>query len=370
MTAAALPELLRPSVRGAGAYVPGASAGEMKARLGRQDMIRLNWNENLFGPLPGVLEETAAVLDSVWAYPEEAYDELRDAIASWTGAERHHVVPGHGIQALTMALVSAFVDPGDAVVIPRPTYGLYAQACAVAGARVHRVDNQPSLALDLEAVARAAADTGAKLAWICDPNNPTGLRLGAADWERFQQALPETCVVVVDEAYGDYIDPDERIDRLADIRAGRPVIVLRTFSKIFGLAGLRLGYLLAHESLTSHLNAVQEPFNVNRPALAAGLASLRRTNLLAARRRQVERARRCLAAPLAAHGIDAYESAANFVLLGLGDDDLRVSESLARGGVLVRAGTEFGLPGFIRVTTGDEELMGSVGARIAAGVPR
>ena len=114
----------------------------------------------------------------------------------------------------------------------------------MAGAQVHRVDNRPSLALDLEAVARTAADTGAKLTWICDPNNPTGLRLGAPDWERFLRALPDPCVAVVDEAYSDYIDPGRRLDRLADIRAGRRVIVLRTFSKIFGLAGLRLGYLL------------------------------------------------------------------------------------------------------------------------------
>ncbi len=370
MTAPALPDLLRPSVIGVGAYVPGASASETKARFGRQDMVRLNWNENLFGPLPGVLEETSAALGSAWAYPEEAYAELRGALASWSGADPRQLVLGHGIQALTVALVTAFVDPGDAVVIPRPTYGLYAQACAVAGARVHRVDNQPSLALDLEAVARTAADTGAKLAWICDPNNPTGLRLRASEWEEFLTALPDTCVAVVDEAYGDYIEPGRRLDRLADIRAGRPLIVLRTFSKIFGLAGLRLGYLLADESLTAHLDAVQEPFNVNCSALAAGLASLRRTDLLPARRAQVDRARRRLTARLAPHGIRAYESDANFVLLELGDDDLRVADALARGGVLVRAGTEFGLPGFIRVTTGDEELMDSVGAQIASAVSR
>jgi histidinol-phosphate aminotransferase len=368
MTAAALTDLLRPSVTGVGAYVPGAGAAEMKGRFGRDDMVRLNWNESLFGPLPGVLEQTAAALDSAWAYPEEAYDELRHALAAGAGADPAQVVLGHGIQALTVALVSAFLDPGDAVVIPRPTYGLYAQACAVAGARVHRVDNRPSLALDLPAVARTAADAGAKLAWICDPNNPTGLRLGADEWTDFLERLPEGCLAIVDEAYGDYVEPTERIDRVADVRAGRPVIVLRTFSKIFGLAGLRLGYVLAHQSLAAHLDAVQEPFNVNCAALAAGLASLRRADQLPTRRRQVERARRRLSAPLAATGIRAYDSHANFVLLDLGDDDLRIAGALARDGVLVRAGTEFGLPSHVRVTTGDEELMGSVGARIAAAV--
>jgi len=358
--------LLRRSVIGVGPYVPGASAAETKARLGREDLIRLNWNENLFGPLPGVLDDVAAELDTVWAYPEEAYEELRLAIARWSGADPAQVIPGHGIQALTLALVATFVEPGDAVIVPRPTYGLYAQACAVAGAHVVRVANTPSLALDLEAVAAAAREHRAKLVWICDPNNPTGLRLAPAEWSAFLDALPPGCLAVADEAYRDYIAPEERIERLDDIRDGRPVVVLRTFSKIFGLAGLRLGYLLVDTSLAPHIDAVQEPFNVNRAALTAGVASLRRTELLPERRNQVARARAGLIAATATSSIRAVDSDANFVLLDLGADDLRASDALARDGILVRAGSEFGLPGYVRVTTADEQLMDRVGAQLAA----
>jgi histidinol-phosphate aminotransferase len=365
MTAASL---LRRSVAGVGPYVPGASDAEVKARLGREDLIRLNWNENLFGPLPGVLDDVAAELPSVWTYPEEAYEELRLAIARWSGAAPAQVIPGHGIQALTLAVVATFVDAGDAVIIPRPTYGLYAQACAVAGAHVVRVDSAPSLALDLEAVAAAATEHKAKLVWICDPNNPTGLRLSPADWSAFLDALPPGCLAVADEAYRDYIEPGERIDRLSDIRAGRPVIVLRTFSKIFGLAGLRLGYLLVDRALAPHIDAVQEPFNVIRAALCAGAASLRRTELLPGRRDQVRRARARLTAALQRSPIRAVDSDANFVLLNLGVDDLRVSDTLARDGILVRAGSEFGLPGYVRVTTGEEQLMDQVGQQLAAAV--
>jgi histidinol-phosphate aminotransferase len=368
MTAAAHERLLRRSVVGVGPYVPGASAQETKARLGRDDLIRLNWNENLFGPLAGVLEATAARLDDAWSYPEEAYEELRVALARWSGAQPGEVIPGHGIQALTLAVISAFVDPGDPVIVPRPTYGLYAQACSVAGAEVHRVDApRPSLAFDLEAIAHAAVDVDAKLVWICDPNNPTGLRLRAGEWADFLDALPPRCVAVADEAYVDYIDPAQRIDRLADIRAGRPVIVLRTFSKIFGLAGLRLGYMLIHESLAPHINAVQEPFNVNLAALSAGNASLARTEQLPARRDQVRAARARLTEPLTQSGIRALDSDANFVLLALdGDDDFSVADALARDGLLVRPGTEFGLPGFIRVTTAETGVMDRVAATLAA----
>jgi histidinol-phosphate aminotransferase len=222
-----------------------------------------------------------------------------------------------------------------------------------------------SLAIDLESVADAATRHQAKLAWICDPNNPTGRRLDDADWGRFLDALPPTCVVVADEAYGDYIEPGLRIDRVSDIAAGRPVIVLRTFSKIFGLAGLRLGYALVDEALAPFLNAVQEPFNVNRAALAGGLASLKRAELLDERREQVAEARRRLVEPLRAAGIRAVESHANFVLIELGADDQAVCAGLARQGLLVRPGTELGLPGYVRVTTGDSDLMETVGRQIA-----
>ena len=363
-------ELLRRSVLGVGPYVPGAGARELRARTGRSDLIRLNWNENLLGPLDGVLDAVAASLpDAVWAYPDEAYEEFRLSVARCTGADPAQVIPGHGIQALTLSLVAALVEPGDRVVIPRPTYGLYASVCAAAGADVIRVDtDRDALAFDLAALARVAAEADAKLVFVCDPNNPTGLRLARRDWDAFARSLPERCVAVVDEAYADYIEPSQRIDRLADIDAGRAVVVLRTFSKIFGLAGLRLGYLLVPESLAPHLHAVQEPFNVNCAALAGGLASLERVDALPARRAQAARARARLVAALAWAGIRTLESHASFVLVEVGGDDVVICEAVARQGFLLRAGSEFGLPGFVRVTIGSEELMDEVGAAVVRAV--
>jgi histidinol-phosphate aminotransferase len=361
-------ELLRRSVVGVGPYVPGAGARELKARTGRTDLIRLNWNENLLGPLDGVLDAVALSMpDAAWAYPEEAYEEFRLAVARWAGADPAQVIPGHGIQALTLSLVAALIEPGDRVVIPRPTYGLYAAVCAVAGAEVIRVDTDPdTLGFDLQALAQMAAQVDAKLVFVCDPNNPTGLRVSRRDWDAFVGSLPDRCLVVADEAYADYIEPSARVDRLADIDAERPVVVLRTFSKIFGLAGLRLGYLLVHESLAPHLHAVQEPFNVNCAALAAGSASLERVSQLEARRMQAVAARARLVAPLARAGIRTLPSDASFVLVEVGGDDVAVCETLARQGFLLRAGSEFGLPGYVRVTIADEALMDEVGGRLLA----
>ena len=223
--------LIRTPLRDVGPYVPGASAAEARARYGVAELARLNWNEGLLGPLPGVLEETAERLADAWAYPDAAYEELRDALATWLDAPRERVLPGHGIQALVLTVVSALVSAGDHVVVPRPTYGLYAPACQAAGATVHRVDS-PGLAMDVERIAATARATRARLVWVCDPNNPTGARLDAADWAQLLDALPPGCVAVADEAYVDYVPPPARAPRLADVAAGRPVVVLPPVSTL------------------------------------------------------------------------------------------------------------------------------------------
>jgi histidinol-phosphate aminotransferase len=351
--------LIKPSLLDLGPYVPGPSLDELKTRLGVDDIAKLNWNEGLFGPLPGVLDAVAAELDRAWEYPEHAYIELREAIGSEIGARPEQILPGHGIQTLILTLAAAFLSPGDRVVIPAPTYGLYAQASRAAGAVVERVQS-PELRLDLERTAAAARRTRARLVWICDPNNPTGSLLGGAEWVDFLAALPNGCVVVADEAYIDYVAPDVRLRREDDVAAGRPVVVLRTFSKIYGLAGLRLGYAMAAPELVPYLQTVQEPFNLNRPALVAGLASMGRADEVAERRTATVRAREHLVAGLTTAGLAPLPSEGNFVLVRHGADDTELAGGLLRRGIMIRPGAELGLPGWARITVGPEPLMDRV----------
>jgi histidinol-phosphate aminotransferase len=356
--------LVRPPLREIGAYGPGPSLDELMERHGLAAVDKLNWNEGLWGPLPGVLDAVAAALDQSWAYPEHAYNALREAIAAEIGVPAEQVLPGHGIQALILTLVNAFVGLGDRVVVPAPTYGLYAQACRVAGATVERVPS-PDLRLDLDAIAAAVRRSGARMAWICDPNNPTGLRVEAAEWRAFLDAVGPDCVVVADEAYMDYVAPLERVRREHDVADGRRVVILRTFSKIFGLAGLRLGYLLADPGLVHYLQAVQEPFNVNRAALAAGEASLGRAGEVARRRELAIAARERLARRLAVGGMTPVPSSANFVLADLGGvDDLELADRLLRRGILVRPGSELGLPGWARITVAPAAVMDRAAAAL------
>jgi histidinol-phosphate aminotransferase len=355
---------IRPQLVDVGPYVPGPSVDELTAELALEEVAKLNWNEGLFGPLPGVLDAAADELNRAWEYPEHAYIELRRALGAEIGLTADHVLPGHGIQTLVLTLSAAFVSPGDRVVVPQPTYGLYAQVARAAGGRVETVP-LPELRLDLERIASVARGTGARLVWICDPNNPTGTLVAADEWAAFIEAVPPDCVVVADEAYIDYVDPRARLRREDDVAAGRPVVVLRTFSKIFGLAGLRLGYAVAAPGLVPYLQSLQEPFNLNRPALVAGLASLGRPDEVDERRIATVHARERLAGALAAAGMEAVPSAGNFLLVRHGVDDAALVAGLLRRGLLVRSGAELGLPGWVRITAGPEPLMD----RVAVALP-
>jgi histidinol-phosphate aminotransferase len=358
--------LVRPSLLGVEPYDPGESVSELKKRYGLAEIVKLNWNEGLFGPAPGVLDAAAAELERAWMYPEQAYADFREAVAGWLGVRPGLIVPGHGIQSLVAAVAAAFVTEGTRAVVPSPTYGLYAQVFAAAGADVERVPLRPDLGIDLEMLAASARRRRARIAVVCDPNNPTGAIVAADAWERFLDELPAGCVAVVDEAYGEYVDPGLRVRREEDVAAGRPVLVLRTFSKIFGLAGLRLGYAVASEELAHFLHVVQEPFNVNRAALAAGRASLAVAGLVDERRRQAAEARELLSRRLSQAGARPHPSEANFVLADVGVDDRALAERLLRRGLLIRPGSEFGRPGSVRITVGPLEIMERVGFEVAA----
>jgi histidinol-phosphate aminotransferase len=296
---------VRESLHDARPYEPGPRTDELEARYGRR-LARLNRNEDLFPPIPGVREAVEAELANVWMYPHESYDDFRAAVARTIGTTADRIVP------------------------------------------------------DFDALAATAAACRAKVVWVCDPNNPTGSLATRAEWNDFMDALPESCVAIVDEAYADYVEPASRLARERDVEAGRRVVVLRTLSKLFGIAGLRLGYAVVDPQVARYLDVVQEPFNVNRAAIAAGLACLARPELIAERRRAVAEARDVLYARLRSAGLEPVPAQTNFVLVDTGGDDAAIAGALAREGLLVRAGAEWGLDGYIRITVGPVPLMEQV----------
>jgi histidinol-phosphate aminotransferase len=357
--------LARPSLQGLERYDPGPSRDQMKERHGLAELEPLNWNEDLFGPPQHVLDAAAAEVARAPLYPERAYADFRAAVAAWIEVPPACIIPAHGAQALISAVTQVFVDPGTPVVIPQPTYGLYAQLAAAGGGVVHRVPTN-GLALDLGAIAAAAADHGARLVWLCDPNNPTGLLIDRVEWAAFLDRLPDACAVIVDEAYIDFSDPDARVRRERDVLDGRPVVCIRSFSKVFGLAGLRLGYAVCDPDVAALLNVVQEPFNVNRVALAAGRAAVDTPGLADRRRADVAEARDVLAGELGAAGLEVVPSQANFLLVRIGVDDGPVCERLLRRGLLVRSGESVGLPGYVRFTIAPIPVMREAARELVA----
>ena len=238
------------------------------------------------------------------------------------------------------------------------------------GAVVHEAP-MGARGIDLEALIAKAREVDAKLVWICDPNNPTGTALERCEWEEFLDALPERCVVVADEAYMDFLPPDRRLGRERDVVDGKPLVVLRSFSKFFGLAGLRLGCAIADEALAGYFRVVDEPFNVNCVALAAGRASLRVSDeVRATRRREVADAREYLIEALVTIGARPYASEASFVLVQVDADDVVLAGQLLDAGILVRAGSELGLPRHIRLTVGPPSVTDRLAAELGPALRR
>jgi histidinol-phosphate aminotransferase len=346
----------RPTLRGLERYDPGPSRDALRALHGLAELDPLHWNEDLFGPPAHVLRAATDAVAKANFYPERAYADFREALAASLGVPAASVIPAHGAQALISSITSVFIGDGTQVVVPRLTYGLYAQVSAAAGGIVTRVEPN-GLALDLPAIAATARRLAAQVVWICDPNNPTGALISPAAWARFLDELPSEATVIADEAYIDFADPSARAARTQDVLAGRPVIVVRSFSKIFGLAGLRLGYAVADSEVARLLDIVQEPFNVNRVALAAGVASLSDPGFVDRRRAEVAAARTLLETELSHAGIRVLPSQANFSLIDVGRDEGPICETLLQRGVLIRPGANFGLPGFARVTIAPEAIM-------------
>lgn len=361
--------LARPSLRDLVPYHPGLTRDELKERLGLDDLEPLNWNEDLFGPPQEALDAAAAELRNAAFYPERAYADFRDAAAGALGVPPECVIPAHGAQSLVAALAATFLEPGRTAVVPAVTYGLYAHVSAAAGARVVQTP-VPGLHLDLEALAARARSEAANVVWVCDPNNPTGSLVEPDAWTTFLAGLPPGCVAVADEAYMDFAEPEARADRLRDVVEGRPVVVIRSFSKVFGLAGLRLGVAIADPAVARLLDVVQEPFNVNRAALAAGRAAVGLDGFLTRRRAEVAEARDALREALTRHGLVSHPSHANFVLVELGVDDGPVCEALLARGVLVRPGESVSMPGTARITVAPTPLMERVAAMVAEEVGR
>jgi histidinol-phosphate aminotransferase len=351
-------------------YEPGARIEDVCARYGLDEVVKLASNEFPLPPFAEVKAVIAAGFDDLNRYPDGHCRELRDALAERYAHDAGGVVVGNGSCELLLLLGEIMLESGDEVVFADPSFLLYRGLCMRRGARPVTVPLR-ELAHDLEAML-AAIGRRTRMVIVCNPNNPTGTYLPAAHLEAFVEQVPEDVLVVVDEAYNEFVDTDDWQDTLTLPRRHENVILLRTFSKIYGLCGLRVGYGLCSTPVREAVDRVRQPFNVNGPAQRAAREALRHRHKMLTRRRQTAESRRRLQTSLTAIGRPTVPSQANFMLVGsrgLRCAPEQVFETLMSRGVIVRDGAAFGLPGWVRVSVGTQHEIEILIERLSRLVP-
>jgi histidinol-phosphate aminotransferase len=346
---------LRPALAGLVPYEPGKPVEEVQRELGLERVVKLASNEGPLGPFPAALEALERVSRELNRYPDGGAYRLRSALAERHGVSFEEVAVGSGADALIDGISQATLDSGDAIVCGWPSFPSYVIYGLKLGAEAIRVplrDNRYDLDALLEAVTPRT-----KLVYICHPNNPTGTMNTRAELDAYFEAVPDHVVTVLDQAYFEYIDDPDYPDAIDEyFQAGRRVIVLRTFSKIYGLAGLRVGYGVTSAELVTALSKTRRAFDVTTPAQEAALASLDAPDELERRRRVNTEGRTQLEQILQEAGYSVVGPAVgNFLYVKLGEDAQPLFDELLRQGVIVRPLSGFGAPQAIRVTVGTPE---------------
>lgn len=334
-------------------YEPGKPVEEVQRELGLDRVVKLASNEGPFPPFPAALEAIERAAGELNRYPDGGVYRLRAALAERHDVAFEEVVVGGGADGVIDLLSQATLDPGDEVVCAWPSFPSYVLDALKLGAAPVKVPLRDHVH-DLDALA-AAVGPRTKLVYVCHPNNPTGTANGRAELRAFVERMPDHVLTVVDQAYFEYIDDPDYLDAVAELfKAGLRVMVLRTFSKIYGLAGVRVGYGIAPADVVAATSKVRRAFDVTAPAQAAALASLDAPDELARRRDLNGAGRERLAEILRAHGLDPVPSLGNFLYADV-EDGRDLFERLLREGVIVRPLAGFGAPGAIRVTVGTSE---------------
>jgi len=315
-------------------YVPGKPIEELERELGIPRAIKLASNENPLGPSPKALAVLGEVGPLLHRYPDGGAHRVRAALADRFKLTPDHVVLGNGSDEILGLLARAFLSPGDHAVMADTTFVIYKME-VMAAHGVPVVVPLKAWRYDLAAMADAVTPT-TRLVFICNPNNPTGTMVTAQEVEAFMARLPPDAIVVFDEAYYEYVCDQRFPDSVAYVRANRNAIVLRTFSKIYGLAGLRIGYGLTTPEIAGYLNRVRPPFNANSMAQRASLAALDDDDHVARSRALNQAEMAAVRDGLAALGLDPLPSEANFLFFDVRRDGRGVFDALLRLGVIVR----------------------------------
>lgn len=340
---------IHPDIASLSPYVPGKPIEELQRELGLARVIKLASNENPLGPSPKAMAALATGHETLHRYPDGGAYRLRQALADRWKVTSDHIILGNGSDEILGLLARTFLSPGDEAVMADQTFVIYKMEVVAAHGKPVVVPLK-DWAHDLDAMARAVTPK-TKLLFLCNPNNPTGTMVSADSVGRLLAKLPPDVIVVFDEAYVEYVRDPRFPDSLAYVKQGRNAIVLRTFSKIYGLAGLRIGYGVTTPEIAGFLNRVRPPFNANSLAQRAALAALEDDDHVAKSRAVNAAGMEQVGAGLRALGLSPIPSQANFLYVDVKRDGRKVFDALLREGIIVRhiEGT------LVRVTIGQPD---------------
>jgi histidinol-phosphate aminotransferase len=344
-------------------YQPGKPVEDVKRELGLSEVIKLASNENPFGCSPKAKEAMAREFDNISIYPDGAAVELTAALAEYHGVNADQIIFGAGSDEIILMIARAFLVPGDETIMADQTFPQYKHNAKIENAVIIEVPLKEGTH-DLASMLDRVTDK-TKVIWVCNPNNPTGTIVNELELGRFLAEVPSNVLVVLDEAYCEYIDDPAYPDGLKLLQKHPNVILLRTFSKIYGLASLRIGYGIGRPEVIRSINQVREPFNTSRFAQAAALASLNDESFLIECRRANKEGLEYLNTEFQQMGLQSFPAYGNFIMVDMQRPAQQVFDSLLRRGIIVRAGHK-GYPNHIRITVGSQEQNRKVIAALKA----
>ncbi|WP_391573201.1 histidinol-phosphate transaminase [Cohnella sp.] len=344
-------------------YQPGKPVEDVKRELGLTEVIKLASNENPFGCSPKAKEAISRELENMSIYPDGAAVELTNALAKHHGVNPDQVIFGAGSDEIILMICRAFLQPGDETVMADQTFPQYKHNVTIENAKSIEVplkEGTHDLYSMLEKV-----NEKTKIVWICNPNNPTGTINTADEVEWFLSKVPSHVLVVLDEAYCEYLDDPSFPDGIKLLQKYPNVVVLRTFSKIYGLASLRIGYGIGQPGVIRSINQVREPFNTSRMGQAAALAALQDVEFIAFCREENKKGLAYFRQAFEDLGLKAFPAYGNFIMVDVQRPGQEVFEALLRKGVIIRAGHKQ-YPTSVRITVGNAEQNAKVVAALTA----
>ena len=334
------------------AYQPGKPIEEVKRELGLKNIIKMASNENPFGASPKALDAIKKYLPNINRYPEGGCFYLRQALSKKLKVKPEQLVFGNGSDELIVLALKAFVEEGDEVVVASPTFLIYEIASKIQGAKIKTVPMR-YFKYDMKAMKKAITKN-TKIVFIANPDNPNGTYVTRYELEVFLQGLSDNVLVFIDEAYADFVEEKDYFSGLNYISKGN-VIVTRSFSKSYGLAGLRIGYGVSNPEIIKYIESVREPFNVNSVAQVAAVAALKDRNFLSKVKKMTQKGKKYLYSEFNKLGLRYVPSVTNFVLFEVGKDASQVARKLLKKGIIIRSMKVWGLDTFLRVTVGKEK---------------